>query len=194
MAARLQTLNCTVNVDCTKGRKNANTLCVGKTFQQGRSFLDAAKYSLGGEISTSLPLQLRTLELTKGELGFIFMDVEVKRLTEDFRYALIVKFLSSRPSIDWIRVTIVKTWGLLEVPVVSHMDALHVLVQMQNEGDFIHAWAREGRLVDGASFGLFKWTPNIDFHRESSLAPQWIFLPRLPLHLHRPDCLHILAM
>ncbi|CAI9786686.1 unnamed protein product [Fraxinus pennsylvanica] len=111
--------------------------------QQGRSFLEAAKQPVGGEISATPPLQLRRPELIEGELGFIFTDVEVKRLAEDFKFALILKFLSFRPNFDLVREAIARTWGLREVPVVSHMDASHVLVKMKNEGDFLVAWARE---------------------------------------------------
>ncbi|CAI9769655.1 unnamed protein product [Fraxinus pennsylvanica] len=166
---------------------------LAKGVQQGRSFLEAAKQPVGGDIQATPPLQLRRPKLIDGELGFIFTDAKVKRLAEDFRFALVLKFLSSRPNIDLVRAAITKTWGLREVPVVSYMDASHVLVKMNNEGDFLHAWAREGRFVAGASFRLFKWTPDFDLHRESSLAPQWLFLPGLPLHLYRQDCLRILA-
>lgn len=31
-------------------------------------------------------------------------------------------------------------------------------------------------------------------NKESSLAPKWIFLPSLPLHMYRTNCLHILAI
>ncbi|KAL5984719.1 hypothetical protein ACLOJK_041341 [Asimina triloba] len=64
---------------------------------------------------------------------------------------------------------------------------------MKNERDFVHGWAREGRTMEGISFRLFKWTKDFDFHTESPLTPQWIFLPGLPLHLFRPDCLQIFA-
>lgn len=80
----------------------ANTSYTGKTVQQGYSFLDATKYSVGREILGSASLQLRRPELIEGKLDFIFTDVEVKRLAKDFRYVLILKFLSSRPNIDLI--------------------------------------------------------------------------------------------
>lgn len=43
-------------------------------------------------------------------------------------------------------------------------------------------------------FRLFRWTKVFDLHAESSLAPQWIFLPGLPFHMYKTDCLQILAM
>ncbi|KAK2662069.1 hypothetical protein Ddye_000643 [Dipteronia dyeriana] len=47
--------------------------------------------------------------------------------------------------------------------------------------------------MEGTSFRLFKWTKDFDLHKESTLAPQWIFLPGLPKHLYPCDCLPIFA-
>ncbi|CAI9774664.1 unnamed protein product [Fraxinus pennsylvanica] len=104
-----------------------------------------------------------------------------------------MKFLVKRPNIDQIRLAVVKTWGLQETPIISFMDSSHVLIQLRNEEDFLHTWARERRSIAGSVFRLFKWTVDFDIYRESSTAPQWIFLPGLPLHLYRVDCLKILA-
>ncbi|CAI9775528.1 unnamed protein product [Fraxinus pennsylvanica] len=112
-----------------------------------------------------------------GDMGFRFTEMEEKKLAEEFRFGLVLKFLTVRPNIDTIRLTINKTWGLREVPMVSFMDSKHVLVQLRNEVDYIHTWAREGRTKAGGNFRLFKWTPDFDLSSESPLAPQWIFLP-----------------
>lgn len=81
----------------------------------------------------------------------------------------------------------------METPIISFMDGFHVLIQMQFEGDFLHACAREGYVIDGYVFRLFRWTKEFDLHVEPSLAPQWIFLPSLPQHMYRTDCLQILT-
>ncbi|KAK1578171.1 hypothetical protein Q3G72_028139 [Acer saccharum] len=128
-----------------------------------------------------------------GELGFIFSEPEMAKAAEDYKFAIVMKFMHARPSIDNIRFSVVKTWGLMETPTISFMDDYHVLIQMKNERDFVHGWTREGRTMEGISFRLFKWTKEFDLHRESPLAPQWIFLPGLPMHLYRRDCLQIFA-
>ncbi|KAK3219917.1 hypothetical protein Dsin_013887 [Dipteronia sinensis] len=122
-----------------------------------------------------------------GELGFIFSETEMVKAEEDFRFALVMKFMRYRPSIDKIRLSVVKTWGLTEIPTISFMDDYHVLIHMKNERDFVHGWTREGRTMEGNSFRLFKWTKEFDVKKESPLAPQWIFLPGLPMHLYRTD-------
>lgn len=57
----------------------------------------------------------------------------------------------------------------------------------------MHGWAREGRVMEGNLFWLFRWTKDFDLRKESPLAPQWIFLPGLPMHLYHRDCLQIFA-
>ncbi|XP_035544614.1 uncharacterized protein LOC118348003 [Juglans regia] len=76
---------------------------------------------------------------------------KMSKAAEDFRFAIVLKFVRMRPTIDDIRLAIIKSWGLLEIPT-----------------DF-------------------------DLRKESTLAPQWIFLPGLPLHMYRADFLQILA-
>ncbi|KAL6012411.1 hypothetical protein ACLOJK_002898 [Asimina triloba] len=87
-----------------------------------------------------------------GELGFIFSEPEMAKAAEDYKFVIVLKFMRARPSIDNIRLNVVKKWGLLEVPTISFMDDYHVLIQMKNERDFVHGWAREGRTMEGISF------------------------------------------
>lgn len=58
----------------------------------------------------------------------------------------------------------------------------------------MHAWARERWVIDGCTFCLFRWTKDFDLKKEPSIVAQWIFLPGLPMHMYRVDCLQILAM
>ncbi|XP_040996161.1 uncharacterized protein LOC121242352 [Juglans microcarpa x Juglans regia] len=126
-------------------------------------------------------------------MGFIISEAEMSKAVEDLRFALVLKFLRQRPSIDRVRLAIVKTRGLLEIPTVSFMDNYHVLVQMGSERDFVHGWAREGRTMDGYSFRIFCWTREFDLKAELDVAAQWVFLLGLPMHLYRKDCLQSLA-
>ncbi|KAK3184522.1 hypothetical protein Dsin_031808 [Dipteronia sinensis] len=109
----------------------------------GKSFAQALQRPIP---SSKYRIPLRRPELINGDLGFVFSDAEMERAAEDLKYALVLKFLSSRPSIDVLRVQIIKTWGFSDVPMISFMDDLHVLLHLANEKDYIHAWAREGRV------------------------------------------------
>ncbi|CAI9784432.1 unnamed protein product [Fraxinus pennsylvanica] len=139
--------------------------------QQGGSFLDVARLSNG--ISTKLvPIPMKNPTLINGQMGFVFIDQETKKLADDLRFTLVIKFLTTRPNIDELRREVVKTWGLKEVPTISFMDEFHVLIQLNNETDFLHVWAREGRSLMGAKFSIFKWTPDFDMKSEPSIATQ----------------------
>ncbi|KAJ0103212.1 hypothetical protein Patl1_06268 [Pistacia atlantica] len=115
------------------------------------------------------------------------------KAAEDLKFALVMKFMRVRPSMDKLCLHVVKNWGLIEIPQISFKDDYHILIHMKNERDFVHGCTREGRSVEGNSFRLFKWTKDFDIKKESPLAPQWIFLPGLPMHLYRKDCLRILV-
>ncbi|CAA3023806.1 Hypothetical predicted protein [Olea europaea subsp. europaea] len=84
-------------------------------------------------------------------------------------------------------------WGLKEIPIIGIMDAVYVLIQLKNEIDFCRVWARKGRSLMGANFGMFKWALDFAPKKEPSIATQWIFLLGLPMHLYRPDCLGMFA-
>ncbi|KAI9195370.1 hypothetical protein LWI28_014229 [Acer negundo] len=117
----------------------------------------------------------------------------MKRAAKDLKHALVLKFLSSRPSIDVLGVQIIKTWGFSEVSMISFMDNHHVLLHLANKKNYVHVWAREGKVVAGCQFQLFNWSANFDVNKEPSIVPQWIFLPDLRLHLYRQDCLQSFA-
>ncbi|KAL6005451.1 hypothetical protein ACLOJK_006018 [Asimina triloba] len=87
-----------------------------------------------------------------GEMSFVFSELEMIKAADEFRYALVMKFMKTRHSIDKIRLTVVKTWGLIDVPTISFMDEFHVLIYMKNERDFVHGWTCEGRTVEGLPF------------------------------------------
>ncbi|KAL5983360.1 hypothetical protein ACLOJK_017444 [Asimina triloba] len=59
------------------------------------------------------------------------------KAAEEYKFAIVMKFLRVRPPIDVIRLNVVKKWSLIETPMISFMDDFHVLIQMKNERDFI---------------------------------------------------------
>ncbi|KAG6671289.1 hypothetical protein I3843_Q001900 [Carya illinoinensis] len=156
----------------------------------GRSYVKALVRSV---VSSAFKMPTRYPVEVDDDLGFIFTEVEMNKVAEGFPFALVLKFICTRPLIDAVRLAIVKTWGLLEIPTVSFMEDYHVLVQMASEREFVHGWAREGQIIEGCGFRIFRWTKDFDLQEEPSMAAQWIFLPGLPMHLYRWDCLQILA-
>lgn len=127
-----------------------------------------------------------------GEQRFVLSKSELSKAEDDFHFSLVLKFSRSGPSLDVIHMTVIKTWGLQDISMINVMADRHVLVHMKTERDFVHGWAREGRSINGCVFCIFWWTKDFDVNKESSLAPQWIFLG-LSLHMYHTDCLQILA-
>lgn len=61
------------------------------------------------------------------------------RVAEDLRFALILKFVLAKPSIVVLRKQFIKTWGFVEVPMISFINNYHVLIHLTNENDYFHA-------------------------------------------------------
>lgn len=54
-------------------------------------------------------LPLRKPDIINGELGFNFLDVEIDRVVDEFKFLLVLKILSKRPLIDTLRKQIIKS-------------------------------------------------------------------------------------
>lgn len=93
--------------------------------------------------SSSFKLPMHVPVDVDGQPGFAFTKAKMARAAEDFCFALVLKFLRSRPSIDVIHLAVVKMWGLLEIPTISFMDVYHVFIKLNSGRDFVHVWARE---------------------------------------------------
>lgn len=116
------------------------------------------------------------------------------KVAEDLKFALVLKFLAKHHSIDELRLNIIKTWDFKEVPMLSFMNLFHALQHLVNERDYLHAWAREIRVIVGCQFRLYNWFMNFDVNKEPSMVVQYIYLPGLSLMLYWLDCLKILAL
>ncbi|KAL0299940.1 UNVERIFIED_CONTAM: hypothetical protein Sangu_3148100 [Sesamum angustifolium] len=68
-------------------------------------------------------------------------------------------------------------------------DAMRLLAQILA----IRIWFRSEWTFDSFHMRVFKWTPNFDPQIESLIAPVWIRLPALPVHLFEKNALFTLA-
>lgn len=62
---------------------------------------------------------------------------------------------------------------------ISFMDDFHVPLHFANARDYLHAWAREGRVVERCQFRLFNWLVDFDVKKDPSIIVQWLFLTGL---------------
>ncbi|KAG2686060.1 hypothetical protein I3760_10G158400 [Carya illinoinensis] len=80
-----------------------------------------------------------------GEQSFVFSEFEFLKEANDFCFALVLKFSWSRPSIDVIRLVVIKTWGLMDILTISFMNDRHILVHMKTERDYMARLVRVDR-------------------------------------------------
>lgn len=64
--------------------------------------------------STTFKIPMRYPMDVNGELGFIVSEVEMAKATKDHKYAIVMKFMQTRPTVDNIQLHVVKNWGFLE--------------------------------------------------------------------------------
>lgn len=57
-----------------------------------------------------------------GDLEFIFSKAEMINEEEELCFSLVMKFMQYCPSIDKIRLSIVRTWGVMKIPTISVME------------------------------------------------------------------------
>ncbi|KAK4384294.1 hypothetical protein Sango_3075000 [Sesamum angolense] len=76
---------------------------------------------------------------------------------------------------------------------VGRLNFKHVLIRLSNEEDFSRICLREEWIFDSFQMRVFKWTPDFDPQIESPIAPVWIRLRALPVHLFEKNALFTLA-
>ncbi|GLT71082.1 hypothetical protein SLA2020_431240 [Shorea laevis] len=122
----------------------------------------------------------RSPKVVDGEVCVQFSKEEIERSAAPFRFAMVLKFLKQRPSLDQIRTFINGRWGLVAQPVVSAMrKPRNVFVRFSLEADFLKAMSRESNEIDGVNYRNFQWTVDFSEDVEPVMAPVWIKLPGL---------------
>ncbi|KAL0299873.1 UNVERIFIED_CONTAM: hypothetical protein Sangu_3151200 [Sesamum angustifolium] len=128
----------------------------------------------------------------KGEPGIIYSPEETAELAARLKFALVGKFSHGLPNLNFLRIRIVKL-GLKGNVTVGRLNFKHVLIRLSNEEDFSRIWLRGEWTFDSFHMRVFKWTPNFDPQIESPIAPVWIRLPALPVHLFEKNALFTLT-
>lgn len=59
-----------------------------------------------------------------GEPTFIFMEMKLNTAANKLNFAMVLKFLKNRQSIEVIHLSIVKNWGFSKIPTISIMGKL----------------------------------------------------------------------
>ncbi|KAL2235590.1 UNVERIFIED_CONTAM: hypothetical protein Sindi_1291200 [Sesamum indicum] len=128
----------------------------------------------------------------KGEPGIIYSSEETAHLASRLKFTLVGRFSHSLPNLNFLRIRIIRL-GLKGNVTVDRLNFKHVLIRLANEEDFARIWLRGEWTFDSFHMRVFKWTPNFDPKIELAIAPVWIRLPELPVHLFEKNALFTLA-
>src|SRR4051812_16255899 len=106
----------------------------------------------------------------------------IDSLSAPFRLTLVGKFSHGRPSMERSR-SIFSMLDLKGNYFLGHLDAKHILIKLDHEGDFNRLWLKDLMFLDGFPMRVFRWTPDFRSDIESSLTPVWVGFPNLPIYM-----------
>ncbi|KAL0396352.1 UNVERIFIED_CONTAM: hypothetical protein Scaly_0083600 [Sesamum calycinum] len=66
---------------------------------------------------------------------------------------------------------------------VGAINFWHVLINCSNDEDYARLWMRQIWTFEGMPMRVLKWSPEFSITEESPIAPVWVNLPGLPIHL-----------
>ncbi|PIN12325.1 hypothetical protein CDL12_15065 [Handroanthus impetiginosus] len=111
----------------------------------------------------------------------VFSAEEVSKLATPFQHTLVGKFSFGRPSLGAIRQHLVN-FGCTSIR-VQLLNQRHVLIFLAKPDDFTMLWLKREIFIENLPMRMFKWSPAFDVKHEPSVAPVWVKLSGLPLHL-----------
>ncbi|WRX16204.1 protein of unknown function DUF4283 - like 6 [Theobroma cacao] len=121
----------------------------------------------------------------------VFFYDEITALAQPFKFSMIGKF-SRMPRINEIRMAF-KGIGLVGAYEIKWLDYKHILIQLSNEHDLNRIWLKQVWFISNQKMRVFKWNPDFQPEKESSLVPVWISFPNLRAHLYEKSALLVIA-
>lgn len=106
---------------------------------------------------------------------------------------LIMKFSAGKPRLEEIRAHIAANWDLDNQPAVGYIDPRHFSLNMASIVDTKKALSRPTNKINNSLFRIFRWTPDFEVGKESSLVAVWVKFYNLPLHYYNEAALHRLG-
>ncbi|KAL3637542.1 hypothetical protein CASFOL_018710 [Castilleja foliolosa] len=132
---------------------------------------------------------IRTAVYIDNTQACIISPLEIEEAAKQLEHALILKFTAGRPSLFDIRNHILQSWKLSAEPVVSLIDARHILVITATEKDRITIQSQDSKRMLSSLFRVFRWHKDFDFTKDSPRIPVWVSFLRLPLVFMNPGFL-----
>ncbi|KAL3619920.1 hypothetical protein CASFOL_034832 [Castilleja foliolosa] len=116
-------------------------------------------------------------------------SMELDQAAKQLEGALVLKFSSGRPSLQEIKQHVNTFWGLSKDPVISLMDARHVLMITASPNDMVRAQCQVSHKINSSLFRISRWHRKYDFSKDSTIVPVWVSMPKLPIEFMNPAIL-----
>lgn len=110
-------------------------------------------------------------------------------IAEDCKWTMVGKFTMGRPKIEAILAKFIEQTPLKGKVRIGAYDYRHVFIDFDNEIDFNTVYFQRFMGITGSLMRMFKWSPDFDPNEETSLAPIWVLLQKLPFHVFKWDYL-----
>ncbi|OVA10378.1 protein of unknown function DUF4283 [Macleaya cordata] len=145
--------------------------------------------------STSTPTWVPEyrLSMKDGIPAIRFSPHDLLRSEQIMAFSLILKFSAGRPPLNDIKAHIELHWGLTGKYVVGLIDPRHILLRLSSELEVTKVLVREKKHIQGYWFRIFRWSSSFNPKKESSLAPVWVLIPRLPMNYFSNEMMHGIA-
>lgn len=106
------------------------------------------------------------------------------------KYTIIGMFSNPMPKMETIRKQFVLQTVLRGSVRLTHFNAIHLYIDLDDEYDHSTIWS-EGRMyIEGQMIRLLLWRPTFKPDVETPLVPIWVVLSKLPWQCY---CMEILA-
>ncbi|KAL3639158.1 hypothetical protein CASFOL_017065 [Castilleja foliolosa] len=136
-----------------------------------------------------IPLAKRTPVYINNAPACIISNLELNQAAKQLEGALVLKFSSGRPSLQEIKNHVNIFWGLSRDPVISLMDARHVLIITATPEDMVRAQCQVSHKINSSLFRISRWHRKYDLTKDSTIVPVWVSLPNLPIEFMNPAIL-----
>lgn len=125
--------------------------------------------------------------------AILLTSLEDEQLCKRRENTLIMKFFAGRPKLFQIRDPTAAEWQLETPPTVGVLDVRHVTLHMESAADTNRALARDSNKMNTSMFRLFRWSPDFEVGKESTIVAVWVKFYNLPLHYYNEATLQKLG-
>ncbi|VFQ76154.1 unnamed protein product [Cuscuta campestris] len=117
---------------------------------------------------------------------------EVISLSIPYQFALVGRFLKSRPPLEVIRKSFEQI-GFKPGFTVGLLSSSLILINFECTIDYQRCFSRRLWNINGSQMVVTKWTPSFHADSESPVFLVWVSLTHLPIHLQEAKALHSIA-